>query len=234
LLTREEQTKHKLLPPPQFLPLDEPPPVIEPGFRDLAPLNVPQTMGEYEHFQSLPAKDELAKGLKNAASVALADEKVNSLLSNKRYIAIGPSIVQGKSQDGERDTSSIMVTFYNYVDNIAIVALLDKDANNVIKVEELYYQPAPVQQEIDEVISLAKNDPRLIEKLKEEMEGSAIVISSPDPKDKYYNHRLFDVRFGFADERLPRFRALVDLSTQNVLQAGPVCLDEMRRNEAKQ
>jgi hypothetical protein len=234
LLTREKETERKLLPPPRFLLQDELPPVIEPGFRDLPSPSVPQTMGEFEHFQSLPTKDELAKGLKNAASVALADKKVNSLLSNKRYIAIGSSIVEGKSEKGERHISSIMLVFYNYVDNTAIEALLDKDANNVIKVEELHYQPAPVQQEIDEVISLAKKDPRLIEKLKEGMEGGAILISSPDPKDKNYNHRLFDVRFGFADERLPRFRALVDLSTQNVLQAGPVCPDEMRRNEVKQ
>jgi hypothetical protein len=120
----------------------------------------------------------------------------------------------------------LVYVLYDYTDNFAIEVSLDKDATNIIDVAKYRYQPAPLEEEIERAIALAREDQRLKGKLTDELEGMAILVSPVDPSNPYFSHRQFDVRFGCPDERLPRYNALVDLSLELVLRVGLTCVEK--------
>jgi hypothetical protein len=222
--------------PPRLVRYGELPPTIKPPLRDMPP---PPDSGEvelWEAFASGPAPEQLAvtPELNGAAqATALAAEGVQSVLADKKYVPIGLSRLDvGKREasaqagprprGGRRREAAWMFSFYNYTDNVAVEVLLDEGARQVLGVAESRYQPAPVQEELDRAVALARGDRRLAERLSDDLEGTAILVSPVDPDDPRAYRRLFDVRFGRPDERLPRYMALVDLGSETVLSAGPV------------
>lgn len=212
--------RESLLPPPQILPLGEPRPIFEPPLRDLRPPDTPEQTEQWEPVSSGPLEieNQLTRELaQRAQDTVLGTEEVRQVLDDKRYIAIGASL----REDRVENITSLVFIFYNYTDDLAVEVSLDENSQEVTEVMEARYQPAPLQEEIDLAIQLAREDSRLATRhLSDDLEGTAIVVSSVDPEDPYYNHRQFDVRFGRPDERLPRYGALVDLSTETVLRAG--------------
>ncbi len=226
-----EDSFRDLLPPPQLMPYGELRAIIEPPFRDLVPFPGQEMVDEWETFESRPVEDSLPEELVHKAqNVALANEHVKRLLTDKRYIPIGVSLLEGK----DKEATSLLFVFYSYTDNLVIEVLLDRTAQQVSGVAEKRYQPAPLQQEIEQAIALAHQDRRLAERLTDDLEGMAILVSPVDPTDPNYSHRQFDVRFGAPDERLPRFTALVDLSTQTVLKVGPGHVHERQQQGEEQ
>jgi hypothetical protein len=212
--------RESLLPPPQLLPLGEPLPIIEPPLRDLRPPDTPEQVEQWEPVSSGPLEiqNQLTRELaQRAQDTVLGSEEVQQMLDNKRYIAIGASL----REDRVENTTWLVFILYNYTDNLTIEVSLDENGQEVIEVREARYQPPPLQEEIDQAIQLAREDSRLATRhLSDDLRGTAIVVSSVDPEDPYYNHRQFDVRFGRPDKRLARYEALVDLSTETVLRAG--------------
>ncbi|HDR6956406.1 hypothetical protein [Bacillus cereus group sp. BfR-BA-01313] len=230
-----DNKKYYLLPPPRMLPDGELPAVIEPSLRDLRPLSSPDIIEEWEIFPSKPLENQLTEEMVDQAQrLALADSHIKQLLKDKRYISIGASLRTNKNSDVE--SYQLKFVFYNYSDNIAIDVFFDETREKIVKVKEVRYQPAPLQQEIEQAIALARKDRRLAERLTDDMEGNAILVSPLNPTARYYSHRQFDVRFGHPDERLPRYNALVDLSTETVIRAGNVCRvcqDNQQRKEVE-
>jgi hypothetical protein len=99
--------------------------------------------------------------------------------------------------------------------------LLDAGSLEVLDVDRRETQPAPVDEEIERAVALAREDARLAPHVVD-LRGVALLAAPSDPLDPRAGHRCFDVRFGEEDERLPRYWALVDLSAGEVLRAGPV------------
>jgi hypothetical protein len=219
-IPNQGRDRESLLPPPPLVPLGEPLPIIEPPLRDLRPPDTPEQVEQWEPVSSGPLEiqNQLTRELaQRAQDTVLGSEEVQQMLDNKRYIAIGASL----REDRVENTTSLLFILYNYTDNLTIEVSLDENGQEVTEVMEARYQPPPLQEEIDQAIQLAREDSRLARRhLSDDLEGSAIVVSSVDPEDPYYNHRQFDVRFGRPDRRLARYGALVDLSTETVLRAG--------------
>jgi hypothetical protein len=212
-----------LLPPPRLQRRGEPRAIIEPPLRDLAASRPPEPVDEWAPFKSGKAENVLTDDLgRRAQATALASARVKRLLATKRYVAIGASLRERRDVSKDKAFSLVYV-FYNYTDNLTVEATLDRHAKAVASVAESRYQPPPIREEIDQVIALARRDSRLAERLTDEFEAGAIVVSPVDPEDPNYGHRQFDVRFFCPTDRLPSYMALVDLSTERVLKAGPLC-----------
>lgn len=219
-----EKPNRSLLPPPRILSESELRPVIEPTLRDLQ-FPGPEMVEEWEPFESNRVEELLTSELiQRALDTSQTNEHVKRLLSDKRHIAIGASLLEKRD---EPKTTSIIFVFYNYTDNTTIEVSLDQKAKEVTNVVSVHYQPAPLKQEIEQAISLARKDRGLAERITEDLEGTAILVSPADPEDPNYSHRMFDVRFGCPNERLPKYMALVDLSTETVLKVGPTCAGEL-------
>jgi hypothetical protein len=226
-----DNSERPLLPPPRRLPRSEPEPIIEPPIDALLAVRPPkalQQVEELEPFVSEPLENQqiqlAAERVQQAQATALDADDVRQALNDKRYVAIGTSLIK----DRKANTTSLMSVFYNYDDNLAVEVSLDEDAQEVTAVAEERYQPAPTQEEINQAIALARGHDNLAsESLVEngDLEGTAILVSPEDPMDPNYNHRQFDVRLVHPNERLPRYWALVDLSTETVLKAGSVRSD---------
>jgi hypothetical protein len=224
-----EKPNRNLLPPPQMLPHGELRPVIEPPLRDLPPFVGPEMVEEWQPFASHSVESHLMADLAlKAHEVAMKDERVKQRLTDKQCIPIGISLLENRD---DPKAASLMYVFYNYTDNLAIEVFLDRTTQKIIDIVDSHYQPPPLQEEIEHAITLARQDSRLAERLTDDLEGTAILVSPIDPDSPYCFHRQFDVRFGSPDERLPRYMALVDMSMRKVLKAGPVCRHELRNQE---
>ena len=214
--------REMLPPPPRQLPHAEAWPVIEPPFRNQRPPWT-QEIEEWEPFRSGSLAenpglltDDLTARIREAA---LYHEAVRRVLDGKRHVSIGASLRQDK-EDGNAPVALFVI--YVYDDDDTIEVLLDGTSLDLIKVATAKYQPAPVQEEIDRAIRLAAVHQSLAGRVGEDLEGSAILITRADPRDPLFGHRLLDVRFGCPDERLPRYAALVDLTTEAVVRSGEI------------
>ena len=212
-----------LLPPPRIQPFTENWPIIEPPFRDQRP-PYDQEAEEWEFVESSPTHDnelmvltdEMLIGVRE---VVMRHEPLQKLLADKRYIAIGASLRESKDPDSP---STILFILYDYGENKVIEVTLDRRSLEVKDITTSRYQPPPVQEEIDHAINLARKHEKLAAHLADNFIGTAILVTADDPRDPRHNHRLFDVRFGCPDERLPQYSALVDLSTEKVISSGNV------------
>jgi hypothetical protein len=222
------EQKFKLLPPPRLISHRESVRVIEAGLREPQSLRPHEAVEEWEPFDCKAGEPGFTKEfIRKAQEVALADKRVRRLLADKRHVAIGASL-RDASDDSKGERKSVLFVFYDYADNVVVEVTLDRSADRVTGVRTDYYQPQPNRQEIEEALGLVQHDQRLAEKLTEDLEGFAIVVSTVDPEHPSYHHRLLDVRFLCPADRMPRYLALVDLSTQTVLRAGAGCPGELQ------
>jgi hypothetical protein len=77
-----------------------------------------------------------------------------------------------------------------------------------------------VQSEIDRAIELARTHERLAAKT----DGLvAMAIPFEGVNNEFSGRRVIEVLFGCRSERLPKYRAWVDLATETVLHAGGAC-----------
>ncbi len=207
--------------PPDLQLFGEFPAVIEPPFRDMQPFPEQVTIEQWEPFVSF-SRDELltSEFVTRLQDIAVSNEQVSQLLGNKRFVGIGASILETKRKP---EATKIVYVFYNYDDNQTIEVFFNSLSGRVTEVAVNQSQPAPLQEEVDRVVAIARQDERLsqsLDKLEKTLEGGAILVEPDDLENRFVGHRIFDVRFGLSDERLPRYWALVDLSLGEVLKAG--------------
>jgi len=226
-----ERPEAYLHPAPEIVPHGEPLPAFGPLSDQAGPPIESDIAEDWEPVEIFPAEQAEAEDLlPRAEGVALADERVKTQLAGKRSIAIGASLLDDKNGGSQR----VVQVFYDYTDNVAVELFVDPSTEAVQDIEMGSWQPAPVQEEIERAIALAREDPRLADRLTEDLEGTALLLTTEDPEDPNHGHRQLDVRFVRPDERLPRYMARVDLSTESVSVAGAVSGSEPEREGGEQ
>lgn len=190
-------------------------PIIEPALQELPPFSGKEPL-ESIAIESVHVDEPLtSESIQRIQKNITADERVQQLLG-KRFHAIGVSYLESHDK---RAQFELLFVFYNYLNNFVVEVLLDQEGKEIKSVTQSNYQPAPTNAEIEQVIKLARQDQRLSKLLKDDMEGSAILVIPRKNGDDGFSHRVFDVRFGYRDRRLSEYSALVDLSDEKVLRA---------------
>lgn len=211
------------LPPPPRPSHSEFWPISIPPYRDDPSPPWQEDIQAWEAMESHPTVLGLTEDLlRKAQQTALRNGVVKHLLLNKRYIPIGASL-RNTSDRHKGAEHLVLFLFYNYTDDLTAEVWLDHDCQQVVRVIQVRYQPPAVDEEIEQAIRLAREDPRLADHLSDALEGTAILVQAIDCYDHsatipYYYHRLFEVRFGPPEERPPLYFALVDLSVEIVIQ----------------
>lgn len=160
--------------------------------------------------------DELESRIREAA---LRDARVREALGNRfSYISTDArELEKGRLREPTQPLST-RVVFFSHTRNVALeVYMLGTAVENVTIREG--YDPPEGKEEIDAAVALAESDPRLRGQL-EGLTGAALV-AFPQAGQPGYRHRVLDVTFTREGEDLPRYFALVDLTDQKVLVAGP-------------
>ena len=118
------------------------------------------------------------------------------------------------------------LTYYSYSHNSAVYVCLED--NQIISVQRdprENYQPQEGEQEVEQVITLARKDPRIAGEV-QNLFGHAILTSPEEYRYFWVNdeagfgNRVFWVTFSEEPESLALFFARVDLTTGQVLEAG--------------
>jgi hypothetical protein len=209
------------------------PAVIEPPLRDIPESPDPNIEGGstvlHDGRHDLAAQDRL---LRAAREVALADERVQTVLGDRRFVVIG---VSRRVDDKERREPVSVLLAYRYDDGRSVeVTLVGEEAEDVrvSDVQEVDYQPPPADDELERAIALARGARGVPEQLANGWEAAAILASDVARGDLHYGRRRFVVGFGPADERLPRIRALVDIGTERVVRVDVGGADPDDEHEA--
>jgi hypothetical protein len=212
-----------LEPPPRLVPSAEALPHL--GGLALAPYR-----GELPDEIELHAVERLNNAFDDTARQellkrALGMQKVRERLNRGRCLPIG--ISRREDDKGERHT--YVAVAYDYSTDVAVQITLD-DRGELMAITDEHYQPAPIESEIARAIDLARADSRLSSKV-EGLVASAIPFEGH--ADEFANRRVLEVLFGCRADRLPQFRAWVDLSKESVLHAGGDCECCGHREEAQ-
>jgi hypothetical protein len=144
---------------------------------------------------------------------ALGSERVRARLGRGRVTPIGVSR-RGEVAKGEPRT--YLVVAYDYSANVAVEIRLD-EGGEVLGMSDERYQPPPTQEEITRAIELARAHDRLARRV-DGLVAMAIPFTGVD--NEWADRRVLEVLFGCRTDRLPRYRAWVDLGTESVLHAG--------------
>jgi hypothetical protein len=147
---------------------------------------------------------------------AFGMQKVRDRLGRGRVTPVGVSR-RGEPAKGERRT--YLVVAYDYTANMAVEIRLDEHGE-LLGISDERYQPPPIQSEIDRAIELARTDDRLATKVAGLV---AMAIPFSGINSEFTDQRVLEVLFGCRTDRLPKYRAWVDLGTENVLHAGETC-----------
>jgi hypothetical protein len=109
-------------------------------------------------------------------------------------------------------------------ENVALEITLDEH-HEFIGLSEERYQPPLIQAEIDRAVEMARADARLADRV-DGLVAMAIPYAGAD--NEWRERRVIEVLFGCREDRLPRYRARVDLGSESVLSAGDVrkCCDQ--------
>jgi hypothetical protein len=202
------------------LPLPEPPPeVVEildfpaettPPLRDRPRFRVPKGISERRDVavqaERAPLSTAAGRRLAEAASASPAVKRV----LGRRSVTIGGHRLTSK--EGRRS----VVVFYSYANQWTVEARLAERAEEW-SVEVLRVQPPLTDDESEIAVGLAR---RALEGDLDGLEAGSIAIMREDPADPLSGRRMADVRFFAADERLPRYYAIVDLADRAIVQAG--------------
>ena len=144
---------------------------------------------------------------------ALGTQKVRDRLGRGRYTTIGVSR-RGERAKNERRT--YLIVAYDYSADMTVEISIDEHGE-LLEIMDERYPPPPTHSEIERAIELARLDARLASKI-DALVGMAIPFSGVN--NELANRRVLEVLFGCRADRLPKFRAWVDLSRETVLFAG--------------
>lgn len=143
---------------------------------------------------------------------SVASESAVGKLLGERFVGIGVRVVPIR-----RGPDLWFALYYSYSNEVAVeVAISPK--GKVLDVVERHFQPAFVAAEIELAIRLARE--ALGDKVVE-LKAGVIGIEPPAGSANAWR-RLADVRFFRPTERLPRYRATVDLAEEAVIDSGRV------------
>lgn len=209
----------------------EPPPHLIPAVETLPHLGG-LALAAYQGVLPDEIEPHPVSPLKDAFDEATAQEmlnrafgmqKIRDRLGRNRVTPIGVSC-RGETAKGEHRT--YLVVAYDYTANVAVEISLDEHGE-LLGISDERYQPPPVQSELDRAIELARTHDRLSTKVNDLV---AMAIPFSGVNNEWANRRVIEVLFGCRTERLPKYRAWVDLGTESVLHAGETreCCDHAK------
>jgi len=210
---RTEETY--LLPPPRLIPSAELPPHL--GGLELMPYTG-ELPDEIEPFEaSAPADDVLTTERATSITDRLQKHDVfRKRLAHTRWSLIG-AVQRGERSKGEPIRHLLVA--YDYTNDVAVEFTVDQGNDRALEVSESAYQPPITQAEVDRAFELARADRRLADVDTDDLVLMSIPLDSPLAGERA-NHRMLEVLFGCEGDRLPRYRAIVDLSAEQVVSAG--------------
>ena len=210
---------HKLMRPPRLLPEMEPPGYFGENYIDSQPLRRHEPLVDFEVFFNKSITVTLDRDHTSIAKIFTGHPEFKKLIDGKEHRYIG----MRKSED-RKDKENVKHIFYIYVysGNYTVEIHLDKSLKKVTEVKKTLEQPAPVADEIREVIEIARNDKNVASFINNEMVGQAILLNCTNPQDEHFGKRLFDVQFGNAELRLPTYQVIVDISTKSIISAKEI------------
>jgi hypothetical protein len=147
---------------------------------------------------------------------ALGMPKVRERLARGRIMPIG---VGRRGEPAKGESRTYLAVVYDYSSDTTVEISLDEHGE-LLEMRDERYQPPPTTVEIQRAIELARVDERLAAKV-QGLVGMAIPFSGIN--NEFANRRVLEVLFGCAAERLPKYRAWVDLGTESVIHAGGTC-----------
>lgn len=203
-----------LEPPPRLVASAEALPHL--GGLALAPYR-----GELPDEMELHAVEQLPNAFDSATAHdmlkrALGVQKVRERLGRGRCLPIG---ISRRGDEAKGDRRTYLVVAYDYTADVAVEITLDEQGE-LLGLSDQQYQPPPIESEIERAIALARADARLATRV-EGLVASAIPFSGVN--DEFANRRVLEVLFGCRADRLPKYRAWVDLGREAVLHAGGTC-----------
>jgi hypothetical protein len=161
--------------------------------------------------------DDEQTAIRNAV---VQDQRVRAALGD-RYAFIASAAIDPDKSDARGSTAErrTRLTFYSYSSNVAVeVVARGRSVESVRRREG--YQPPEGAEEIQSAISLAQRDSRLT-RVVQGLQATAI-LTYPASGQPGYGHRVLHVSFSHGDPtEVPQYYALVDLTDQKVLTAGP-------------
>ena len=151
---------------------------------------------------------------------ALADAQVRQLLGERFVFISADELESGKTKRPQTaEDLATRLTFFSHANNVAVeVRMLGSKVESVERKEG--YQPPEGAEEIDLAVQLARRDSRILDKVAD-LEAAALV-AFPQQDQPGYGNRVLYVSFSKAGTGLAEYKALVDLTAQKVLAAGPV------------
>ncbi|MES1244242.1 MAG: hypothetical protein ABUT39_21735 [Acidobacteriota bacterium] len=160
--------------------------------------------------------DELEAQIRQASQ---NDPRVRSLLGS-RFAYIMTDEVDGPKESPRRPGEPLVtrVTFYSHANNVAVKVLM-RGTEVMEAAQAAGYQPPEGREELEEAIALARRDERLRGQV-EGLQGDAMLTWLERGQPGSGNRVLF-VCFSKENDDRPAYTALVDLTTQQVLAAGP-------------
>ena len=205
---------HQVPRPPKAREVYEPAPILDPPLRGMPEWPGPRLEAEPEPFE-VESRDPFGDLPARALETAREDDRVLEHLGGHRHEWLGASV----GEDKESERRSALVVVFDYERNVAVeVRLEDGDGGlRVESVDDAAYHPAPSDEEVRRATELARGDRRVAAQLSDDLESTAILVSDVEQGDRHHGARRIEIGFGRADERLPRIRALVDLTEERVL-----------------
>lgn len=153
-------------------------------------------------------------------TTALQDAQVRTALGERfGYVAAAEVESAKESARGAGEPLPVRLTFYSYTNNVTVEVLMQGRTVDKVNRREGYQPPEGVE-EIQTAIALADRDSRLREVV-QNMRATAIVTYREQGQPGY-GHRVLHVSFSATGEDVPRYYALVDLTDQKIVTAGPV------------
>jgi hypothetical protein len=160
-----------------------------------------------------------ATQIQNLRQAALQNAEVRTALGARYAYVTADPIEPGKEPDAGKVAGGIRMTFYSYANNIAVEVFMKETAvEKVVRREG--YQPPEGPEEIRVATELAAREEHLRGKLKG-LENTGLV-TFPQEGQPGYGHRVLHINFTKNGNDVPSYYALVDLTEQKVLRAGPV------------
>jgi hypothetical protein len=148
---------------------------------------------------------------------ATADAGVKQLLGDRFVFIYDENLEPPKGQ--KRNQVEAKLTFFSYSSNSAVEVVLRGGV--VVSAEKTGLFPTEGDEEINQAIALASKHPTLAGRVAGLDAGAMMAQPVPRTRPAWLGNRVLDVRF-FDVRHVSRFMALVDLTTESVLQAGPV------------
>lgn len=180
----------------------------------------PRGMTNVKHVPWTPIPGALNEELENQLRrSALANNRARDALG-ERYAYIGADQVEHskKKEDVSIVSGIVDLTFYSHSANVAVIVRMKGNKVQSVARRENYQPPEGVD-EVKEAAGIARQDHRLEAKVAG-LSADGIAIE-PRRGDPGHGHRILYVTFRELDADFPMFNAIVDLTSMEVLEAGP-------------